>query len=70
MSNRSFVNDDWTVIAGRVRLRDKSALGGIHAYPLFIGRRPEPSGKERVEAPDGDPGYGQRHAVKDSGGRT
>ncbi len=42
----------------------------IHADPLIIGRRPEPSGKERASALDGDPGYGQWHAVKDNGGRT
>ena len=58
------------MIAGRVRLRDKSDKVGIHADPLFIGRRPEPSGKERAKAPGGDPGYGQRHAVKDKVGRT
>jgi len=51
-------------------MRDKSECFGIHADPLMIGRRPAPVGKQRAKAPAGNPGYGQWHAVKDSGGRT
>ncbi len=65
----SLVSFDCTVIAGRVRLRDKLCKAGIHADPLFIGRKPAPSGKERAKAPGGDPGYGQWHAVIDNGGK-
>ena len=58
------------VIAGRIRVRDKSEIVGLNADPLYYGRRPESAGKQRAYAPAGDPGYGHRHAVKDNGGRT
>ena len=59
-----------TDVAGRVRVRDKSVVDGLLADLLVIGRRPVPAGKQRADAPAGDPGYGQWHVVKDIGGRT
>jgi len=59
-----------TVIAGRVWLRDKSEIVGIHADPFLARRRPELAGKKRATAPAGNPGYGWRHVVKDNGGKT
>jgi hypothetical protein len=51
-------------------VRDKSVVDGLLADLLVIGRRPVLAGKQRADAPAGDPGYGQWHVVKDNGGRT
>jgi hypothetical protein len=41
------VKQNWTDVAERVQVRDKSIRDGIYADPLLIGRRPESVRKKR-----------------------